>query len=186
METQIEDGRNGIGPAVEAVESVRDRLEREEQEHTGGAERPLGGYAVLLSVYFVTVVGFGLVVRRRRTLPVRPAAADLALAAVATHKISRMLSKDSVLATVRMPFTRFEEPCGSGEVNESVRGQGLRHAVGELLTCPFCLAQWVATGFAFGLLLAPRATRQVASVFCAVTASDFLQLAYAAAEKKAE
>jgi len=174
------------GELAGVARSLAERIGHEEREHTGGAERPLGGYAVLLSGYFVTVVGLGLVVRRRRTLPVRPAVADLALAAVATHKISRMLSKDSVLATVRMPFTRFEESGGSGEVNESVRGRGLRHAVGELLTCPFCLAQWVATGFAFGLLLAPRATRQVASVFCAVTASDFLQLAYAAAEKKAE
>lgn len=180
METLGEDG------VVEVVDSVRARVSHEEHEYADGAERPLGGYAVLLSGYLATVVGLGLVVRRRRTLPVRPAAADLALAAVATHKIARMLSKDTVLATVRMPFTRFEEPSGSGEVNESVRGRGLRHAVGELLTCPFCLAQWVATGFAFGLLLAPRATRQVASVFCAVTASDFLQLAYAAAEKKAE
>lgn len=174
------------GGLTSAVDGVRDQLEQEEQEHANGAERPLGGYAVLLSGYFAAVIGLGLVVRRRRTLPLRPPAADLAMAAVATHKIARMLSKDSVLATIRMPFTRFEEASGAGEVKESVRGRGLRHAVGELLTCPFCLAQWVATGFAFGLLLAPRATRQVASVFCAVTASDFLQLAYAAAEKKAE
>ena len=175
-----------VDAVAEAAGTLRDRFEREEDEHSNGNERPLGGYAVLLSSYFITVVSLGLVVRRRRNLPVRPAAADLALAAVATHKISRMLSKDTVLATVRMPFTRFEESCGSGEVNESVRGRGLRHAVGELLTCPFCLAQWVATGFTFGLILAPRATRQVASIFCAVTASDFLQLAYAAAEKKSE
>jgi len=175
-----------VEAVAEAAGTLRDRVEREEDEHANGNERPLGGYAMLLSSYFALVTVLGLVVRRRRILPVRPAAADLALAAVATHKISRMLAKDTVLATVRMPFTRFEESAGSGEVNESVRGRGLRHAAGELLTCPFCLAQWVATGFAFGLLLAPRATRQVASIFCAVTASDFLQMAYAAAEKKAE
>jgi hypothetical protein len=168
------------------VESVGERVEREQREHANGEERPLGGYVVLLATYLTTVLTLGFVVRRRRTLPTRPAAADLALVAVATHKVSRMLAKDSVLAAVRMPFTRFEEPAGAGEVNESVRGKGVRHAVGELLTCPFCLAQWVATSFTFGMLLAPRATRQVASVFCAVTASDYLQLAYGAAEKKAE
>ncbi|MEO5678041.1 MAG: DUF1360 domain-containing protein [Acidimicrobiales bacterium] len=173
----------GLG---DAVEGLRERVEHEEQEHTQGKERPLGGYLVLLSTYFTMVLTLGLVVRGKRKLPSRPAAADLALVAVATHKVSRMLAKDSVLAAVRMPFTRFEGPAGAGEVNESVRGGGVRHAVGELLTCPFCLAQWVATGFTFGLLLAPRATRQVASVFCAVTASDYLQLAYCAAEKKVE
>ena len=183
MQTPTIDRDDG---SASALDSVRERVEREQREHTKGEERPLGGYAALLSTYLVMVLSLGLVVRRRRRLPVRPAAADLALVAVATHKVARMLSKDSVLAAVRMPFTRFEGPAGAGEVNESVRGSGLRHAVGELLTCPFCLAQWVATGFTFGMLLAPRATRQVASVFCAVTASDYLQLAYCAAEKKAE
>ena len=172
--------------STSAVDCVRECVERESEEHSHGEERPLGGYVALLSTYLTMVLSLGLVVRRRRKLPARPAAADLALVAVATHKLARMLSKDSVLAAVRMPFTRFEGPAGAGEVNESVRGKGLRHAVGELLTCPFCLAQWVATGFTFGMLLAPRATRQVASVFCAVTASDYLQMAYAAAEKKAE
>lgn len=182
MRTSTVDGQDDR--LSSAVDALGDRFAREEQEHSHGAARPLGGYLVLLSTYLLTVLILGLVVRRWRPLPERPAAADLALVAVATHKVSRMLAKDSVLATVRMPFTRFEGAAGAGEVHESVREGGLRHAVGELLTCPFCLAQWVATGFTFGLLLAPRATRQVASVFCAVTASDYLQLAYCAAENK--
>lgn len=184
MQTSTFEDRNDGASAT--FENVGERVEQEQREHANGEERPLGGYLVLLSTYFTMVVTLGLVVRRRRSLPPRPAATDLALVAVATHKVARMLAKDSVLAAVRMPFTRFEAPAGKGEVNESVRGRGVRHAVGELLTCPFCLAQWVATGFTFGMLLAPRATRQVASVFCAVTASDFLQLAYCASEKKAE
>jgi len=183
VQTPIVDGQE---ERLSPVGSLSECLAREQEEHAHGEERPLGGYAVLLSTYLVSVLTLGLVVRRRRALTARPAAADLALVAVATHKVARMLSKDSVLATVRMPFTRFEGPAGAGEVNESVRGKGVRHAVGELLTCPFCLAQWVATLFTFGMLLAPRATRQVAAVFCAVTASDYLQFAYAAAEKKAE
>ena len=179
----IDDREEGLAAAIE---DLGDRVEQEQQEHANGAERPLGGYLVLLSTYLTSVLTLGFVVRRRRSLPTRPAAADLALVAVATHKVSRMMAKDSVLAAVRMPFTRFEGAAGAGEVNESVRGTGVRHAVGELLTCPFCLAQWVATAFTFGMVLAPRATRQVAAVFCAVTASDFLQYAYCAAEKKTE
>ena len=105
------------------------------------------------------------------------------LVTVATHKLSRMLAKDSVLAVVRTPFTRFQEAAGAGEVHEEVRGHGPRHAVGELVSCPFCLAQWVATGLAFGLVLAPRATRLAAGIFCAVAGSDALQFAYAALER---
>jgi hypothetical protein len=66
-----------------------------------------------------------------------------------------------------------------------VRGSGPRKALGELLTCPFCVGQWVATSFVLGLVLAPRATRLVASTFTAVAAADFLQLAYTAAEDRA-
>ena len=45
---------------------------------------------------------------------------------------------------LRAPFTRFEGASGHAEVAEEVREHGgVKHAVGELLTCPFCLAQWV-------------------------------------------
>jgi hypothetical protein len=58
--------------------------------------------------------------------------------------------------------------------------------VGELVSCPFCSAVWVATGLAFGLLLAPRVTRIVTTVMCAVAGSDFLQLAYARLQEVAK
>ena len=45
-----------------------------------------------------------------------------------------------------------------------------------------CVAQWVAAGFAVGLVAAPRATRFVGGIYAAETISDFLQLAYKAAE----
>ena len=166
---------------------AREAVAEQAREHANGEPRPLLGYATLLAIYLSGVLGLSLLVRRRNALTTRPAAADVALLAVATHKLARMITKDSVTADVRMPFTRFEGPAGVGEVNESVRARSqLGHAIGELLTCPFCMAQWVATAFAFGLLLAPRATRHVAMVFCCVTASDYLQLAYARAEQAVE
>ena len=57
---------------------------------------------------------------------------------------------------------------------------------GELLSCPFCLAQWIATGFVTGLVVAPRATRVVAATFSVVALADFLQMAYAMAGNAAE
>ena len=59
-------------------------------------------------------------------------------------------------------------------------------AAGELITCPFCLAQWVATGLAAGLVFAPRATRLVMSTFSAVAGADFLQYAYASLQQATE
>ncbi len=55
---------------------------------------------------------------------------------------------------------------------------------GELLVCPYCLGLWVVAGFSLGLLFAPRLTRFLAAVFSALTISDFLQVAYKAAEEK--
>jgi len=54
-----------------------------------------------------------------------------------------------------------------------------------LIGCPFCVGQWVATGFVASYLLAPRPTRWVATVFAVKTGSDFLQYALAAAQRKA-
>jgi hypothetical protein len=152
--------------------------------YAGGEERPLGSYAALVGLYGAGVVGLGALVRRRgRQLPA-VGAGDVALLGVATHKLARLLAKDSVTSPLRAPFTRYKGLSVGAEPAEEVRGDGLRKAVGELVTCPFCLGQWVATGFAFGLVLAPRATRLVASVFAELTLSDFLQLAYARAEQQ--
>ena len=47
------------------------------------------------------------------------------------------------------------------------------------------MSQWVATGFAYGLILAPRVTRQVAGTFAALEAADLLQFGRAIAQKAA-
>jgi hypothetical protein len=63
-------------------------------------------------------------------------------------------------------------------VSEEPRGHGLRRAVGELITCPYCIGLWVSAAFAAGLLVAPRFTRWVAAVLAAVFGADVLQVAY--------
>jgi hypothetical protein len=55
--------------------------------------------------------------------------------------------------------------------------------VGELVTCPYCLDQWVAAGFAVGYVFAPRASRLTASVFATVAIADFLQIGYKAGQR---
>ena len=150
------------------------------------AERPLGAYAGLASAFGLGMAGAlaGLHAGGRQ-LPERFSAGDVLLAGAATHKISRLLTKDKVTSFVRAPFTRFQEPSGHGELEEAPRGDGMRYAIGELLVCPYCVAQWVAAGFAVGLVAAPRATRFVGGIYAAETISDFLQLAYKAAEDRA-
>ncbi|MDQ6914946.1 MAG: DUF1360 domain-containing protein, partial [Actinomycetota bacterium] len=129
------------------------------------------------------LAGFLVALRRSgRELPERIAADDVLLLGVATHKLSRLIARDRVTSVVRAPFTREEGSEGGVEVTEKPRGRRFRRAIGELLTCPFCLSQWVAGGFTAGLLLAPRPTRVVVATFDMVALSDFLQVAYKAAE----
>lgn len=152
---------------------------------SGGEGTPhdrLAPYAVLSGGY---ALGLGLfLVAWRKKLPEEIKPLDLAVIGIATHKTSRALAKDKVTAPLRAPFTEYEEDGGPGEIEESPKGSGFRHAVGELLVCPYCLDQWVATGYAAGLAVAPRATRFVAGVMATVAVSDFLQIAYKAGEEK--
>jgi hypothetical protein len=167
-------------------ETLAERVLREEESYRNGEDRPLGSYAALMGLYGAAVVAGGCILHRRRAVPERIDAGDLALISVATHKLSRRVTKDSVTSPLRAGFTRYTGRSGPAELAEEVRGTGGRKAVGELLTCPFCIAQWIATGFVFGLALAPRATRMAASVLCAASAADFLQFAYATAEQHAD
>ena len=139
--------------------------------------RPLGGYAAL-AIAFNAALAAGLAAGMRRdALPERVGAGDLAVFALATYKLSRLIAKDEVTSPVRAPFTRHEGDAGSGEISEEPRGRGLRRAVGELLVCPYCVGQWVAGGFLLGLVHAPRPTRALGAMWATLGLADFLQLA---------
>ncbi len=113
-------------------------------------------------------------------MPDRYPAMDIILGGLATHKFSRLLSKASVTSPLRAPFATFEEPAGNSEHVERPRGQhGVRHTLGELLTCPFCLGPWIAGAYLVGLATAPRAARTWAAMFAVTAVSDSLQHAYA-------
>ena len=150
-----------------------------------GEQRPLSGYAMVLAVFASCVAGaVGLALATGRKLPSGIGPWDVVLLAAGTHKLSRMVSKSAVTSPLRAPFTRYTGAGGPSEVMEEVRSTGgPRHSIAELITCPFCLDLWVATGFTIGLVFAPRLTRLVSGALTALTGADFLHLAYAAAQK---
>jgi hypothetical protein len=152
--------------------------------HSPDQERPLGGYALLTTAYATLTGAFATWLHRSgRPVADRMECGDLVMLAAATHKLSRLIAKDRVTSAVRAPFTEFQDDAGPGEVDEAARGHGLRRAIGELLICPYCLGLWISTGFAAGLVVAPRVTRWTMGVLAALLGSDLLQLAYAKAEK---
>ncbi len=179
-----------MGAMTDFADRARDAAAlagREKAAYTGGEERPLGSFVAIMGAYVATVATLSGVARWRGVrLPERLSWSDLALATVATHKVARLLSKDPVTSPLRAPFTRFAGTSGEAELAEEVRGSGPRKAIGELVTCPFCLGQWVTTAFVFGLVTAPRATRLAATVFAMHAGADLLQFAYAKAQSMAD
>ena len=166
---------------------VRRWAQTQKSEYAQGEPRPLGGDLGAMGVYLGLVSAGAAAVRASgRELPDRIPFGDAALLAVATFRLARRIAKDPVTAPLRAPFTAFQGPSGHAEVAEEVREHGgIKHAVGELLTCPFCLAQWVATGLVFGYVTAPRATRLAALTMTLVAGSDVLQFLYDAIQNGA-
>jgi hypothetical protein len=68
-------------------------------------------------------------------------------------------------------------------VNEKSRGKGLRRAIGDLVSCPWCMGPWVAMGLVGAFVASPRVGRTIASIFSVVAISDWLHHGYVAAKR---
>ena len=170
------------------VTEMTTRAHKEADAYRGDNSRPLVGYLVVMAVYgaVVALATIAAAVTGRK-LPERWPAQDLLIVTCGSHKLSRTLSKDAVTSPLRAPFAHYAGTGGPAEVQEETRQSSqLRHSLGELLTCPFCLDMWVTTAFVIGLIFAPRFTRLIAGSFTALAGADFLQLAYAKAQQSAE
>lgn len=169
--------------AATGAQSERNPAENAIQAYARDAheELPIEGYATMLGVFLGAFATFAGVANLRRRLPERVALADIVLLGVATHELSRVLTRARVTIPLRVPFTHYEGSDGAGQVREEPRGHGLRRAIGNLLTCQFCTGPWVAAGLSAALVFFPRVTRLGSSVFAIAAISDFLHQGYAAA-----
>lgn len=149
-----------------------------------GHDPPLGGYAATSAAFNAVFAAALAAAARNGRLPEHVEPQDIALIGVASHKLSRVVTKDRITAFARAPFTAYQRPGGPGEVEERARGTGLRRLIGELLVCPYCLSVWTSAGLHLGLVYAPRSTRVVAAALSSLTIADFLHVAYKAAERK--
>ena len=177
-----------MGEVKQMAGSVAERARREAEAYGGDEPRPLSGYVAILSVYTAVVtLAAAVAATSGRRLPDRWQIQDLITVTLGSYKLSRTLSKDAVTSPIRAPFTYYAGTAGPAEVHEETRHSSqLRHSLGELLTCPFCLDMWVATAFVIGSIFVPRLTRLVAGGLSALAGADFLQLAYTKAQQAAE
>ena len=132
-------------------------------------ERPIPEYATLAAAFWA-VFGLFLATNRDR-LPERMRVPDLALIALSTYKLSRLITKEDVTAFVRAPVT--EDPEG-----QQPKPHGMARVLGELVTCPYCIGLWVSSGLTYGQVLWPRETRFFTTIFGSYAVSDFLHAGF--------
>ena len=170
----------------ERLDSVTDRLDSARPfEGYADSRQPLGAYGVLATA-FTTALAAGVTsAHRRGRLPEDVAAKDIVVLGMATHKLARLLTKDAVTSFARAPFVRLEDKSGSASIKETPRGTGLRRSIGELISCPECTGQWVASGLMIGLVHSPRVTRLIAALYASLTIGDMLQFIYVGLKSRA-
>lgn len=137
-------------------------------------------YAGLTTGFAGAVLGSVVAAARAGRLPDRPALGDVLLLGAAAHAVSRVVARERVTSVVRRPFVEHET-----DGREHPAPEGVRRAVGELVTCPSCLGMWASGAGVVGLAWSPSATRAVATVFAVDAVSDVLHVAYRAARTRA-
>jgi hypothetical protein len=169
-----------LNPTVPTEQSsAAHKIESLVQGYAPGQDVPLAAYATLIGI-FGSMLAVLLASRKtRERAPDKVPIADVVLLGAAAHRLSRVVSSDRVTAAIRAPFTRYVDSPGGGEVEEEPRGKGFQKAVGQLLTCRFCVGPWIAMALVSGLTLRPRATRIVSALFAVSAVSDFIHRAYA-------
>ena len=178
------------GRATESIGSRgrgSDPIAREFSRYDESGERPLRAYTGLTATFSALAAGGYAALRASGKEPPKGTLGQVVRIGVATHKLSRIIGRDKVTAPYRAPFATFEgsDDAPPAEVKETVRGEGMRKAFGELITCPYCMTPWLATAFWLARGAAPREADLAIDVLDTVALSDFLQLAYLALDKRA-
>lgn len=136
-------------------------------------QTPPRDYAVLSAGFATAVAALAVAARRRRGEVGSAQIGELPALMLATFGLSRILVHERVAGWVRSPFV------DEGAEGRPARGTGVRHAVGELVTCTRCTGVWVGAGLVGTRVLAPALGQTVMSVFAAAGANALLQAGFA-------
>ena len=103
--------------------------------------------------------------------PIRTA--ELLPLGAATFAPSKVVTRERIGAWVRDPFVE-----GEGTDDRRPAGHGLRHAVGELVTCSRCTGAWSALALVSVRTLEPAAGRTLTNVLAVSAANDWGQAGF--------
>jgi hypothetical protein len=151
------------------------RLAIDEMHDEHSRERPLGTYLLLTASFNALAWSFAALLGAKRRAPLY----DVCLLGTATHQISTIVTTDRVTRTLRTPFVE-ETPSGG----EKPKSHGPKRALGELMTCPYCMAPWIAAGMTGLYFVSPNTTRAFSTIMSVAAISTFLSRGYAALKAK--
>ncbi len=146
----------------------------------GPATEP-GDYGALNAVYLTLFAGVLAATSRRPGAETAIPSREIVPLGVATFALSKVVAREKIGTWAREPFVEQD-----AEHNpEHPRGHGLRHAIGELMTCTRCVGAWAALALVALRLLSPPAGRIATTVLATSGVNDFLQSAFRLAAERA-
>jgi hypothetical protein len=117
----------------------------------------------LLKLTFIgSFLGATAVASGRR--PVLPTPTELVMLGLASHRIGRMVAFERVGEPLRAPFTATVPDDSGADEAVVARGRGVRWVVGELVSCPTCVATWASLALAIGQRFLPGPTRVLVGI----------------------
>ena len=130
-------------------------------------------YAAISAGYGALLGALALGARQHGVEGRDPYLLEIPALGLATFALSKLIAKEKVETWVREPFVE-ETPQG-----RRPKGQGLRYAVGELLTCTRCVGAWSSLGLVALRVTRPREAKVVTAVLATSAVNDFLHAGFA-------
>lgn len=125
-----------------------------------GSETP---YVALSALFWAGLLAAARAGRGRLAEPT--SVVDLLALGLAGAKIGNIVAEDRVTVFLRRPFA-------DGPAAVQPAGEGLRRALGELITCSHCVSLWAIGALAAAQLGQARETKLVARTFAALALAD--------------
>lgn len=163
---------------------VAERRPQGKTEPASATRRPpYASYGAIIGGFTGLVAATAALERRLgRRQPTGPL--DLVLLCAATFKAARAISRERVGSVVREPFVETADADRQAPAEapfvERPAGDGLRRALGELVTCTRCAGTWAAAGLIATQTAAPRFGRLLTWTLAAGAGNDFLHAGFVA------
>lgn len=127
----------------------------------------------LLEAAFLGGLGTVIALTRRRERTGSPAIprSELPVLAIATFALADVLAKEKISTWLREPFVL------EGADHKAVKpeGDGLRYAIGELITCTRCVGTWSALALVGLRTASPSAGRATSTILALAGINDIAQ-----------